>query len=76
MDLVTLRAVEEFEKVLPITLDVVKLGGRAGLMVGKDQIEKAKLLSPNFEWKQPVKVPAGEARVLLAGTKVVNGEPK
>lgn len=76
VDLVTLRAVEEFEKVLPITLDVVKLGGRAGLMVGKDQIEKAKLLSPNFEWKQPVKVPAGEARVLLAGTKVVNGEPK
>jgi 16S rRNA (guanine527-N7)-methyltransferase len=75
VDLVILRAVEEFEKVLPIALDLVKFGGRAGLMVGRDQIKKAKLLSSELEWKQPVKVPGAESRVLLIGTKIVNDEP-
>lgn len=71
-DLVTLRAVEDFDKVLPIALGLVKPGGRLALMVGRTQMDKAKLLPSKVEWNQPIYVPGGESRVLAVGTKIVN----
>jgi 16S rRNA (guanine527-N7)-methyltransferase len=70
-DLVTLRAVEKFNETLSIALDLVKPGGRIGLMIGRTQVETANHLA-HFSWEQPVKVPGGESRVLLVGTKIVN----
>src|SRR6185503_6163459 len=75
-DLITLRAVEEFERALRIALDLVKVGGRVALMVGQAQVEKARLLSSDFKWEQPAKVPEGQSRVLLVGTKIVNVEQR
>lgn len=73
-DLITLRAVEEFEKALTTSFGLVKSGGRVALMIGRTQVEKARLVGPDFEWKQPLRVPQGHARVLLVGIKRVNVE--
>ena len=73
-DLITLRAVEEFDKVLTTASGLVRPGGRIALMVGQAQVEIAKLQSASFQWEQPVKVPGGESRVLLVGVKLVNVE--
>ena len=75
VDLVTLRAVEKFEEALSIALDLVRPGGRIGLMIGRTQVVPAKHLAGHFDWEQPLKVPGSESRVLLAGTKIVNDAP-
>jgi 16S rRNA (guanine527-N7)-methyltransferase len=73
-DLVTLRAVEEFDKALPTASGLVKLGGRIALMIGRSQAERARQAAQNLEWSVPVNVPGGESRLLLTGTKIVNVE--
>lgn len=75
VDLVTLRAVEKFEEALSIALDLVRPGGRIGLMIGRTQVDSAKHLAGHFDWEQPLKVSGSELRVLLAGTKIVNDAP-
>lgn len=69
-DLVTLRAVEQFQRVLPYTFNLVKIGGRLGLMIGESQIKAARELSPEVSWKQPIRIPGGHSRWLLIGTKL------
>ena len=76
VDLVTLRAVEKFDEVLTIALDLVRPGGRIGLMIGQAQLETARRVGSHFGWEQPLKVPGGQSRVLLIGTKDVNEELK
>ena len=73
-DLVTLRAVEEFDKALPTASGLVKLGGRIALMIGRSQAERARQAAQNLEWSAPVNVPGGESRILFTGTKIVNVE--
>ena len=68
-DLVTLRAVEQFEKVLPYALKLVKPGGRLGLMIGTAQIDLAKWLLPKVDWRPPLQVPGGHSRTLYVGIK-------
>lgn len=70
--LVTMRAVERFEKALPTAVKLVEPGGRVALMIGTMQVAQAKSLAKDVEWGQPVVVPRGHSRVLLAGTKAVN----
>jgi len=76
VDFVTLRAVEKFDEALSIALELVRPGGRIGLMIGQTQLETARRLGLHFEWEQPLKVPGGESRILLLGTNVVDDEPK
>lgn len=68
-DVVTLRAVEQFARVLPHIFNLVKVGGRLGLMIGKSQIEEAEQLAPEIKWEQPVRIPGSNSRSLLIGTK-------
>jgi 16S rRNA (guanine527-N7)-methyltransferase len=65
-DLVTLRAVEKFDEVLPAAARLVRAGGRLALLIGSGQIGAAHQL-PEFDWQEPVKVPQSRTRVLLAG---------
>lgn len=65
-DLVTLRAVEKFDQVLPIAAHLVKPGGRLALLIGTGQIGSAHQL-PEFDWQEPIKVPQSRTRVLLVG---------
>ena len=75
-DLVTLRAVEKFESVLPVAAALVRTGGRMGLMIGAAQVPRVLSSLGTVEWGKPMQVPGAHARVLLIGTKTVNVEEK
>lgn len=69
-ELVTMRAVEKFERALPIALGLVAAGGRTGLMIGAGQVQATKDRGRDFSWAEPVAVPGGHLRVLLVGTRI------
>jgi 16S rRNA (guanine527-N7)-methyltransferase len=69
-DLVTLRAVERFADVLPIAARLVRDQGRLGLLIGSAQVEQAKHLLPNFDWREALPIPQSSARVVLEGQKL------
>ena len=70
-DLVTMRAVEVFARSLPVALNLAKVGGRLGLMIGASQVSAAKAATPGVAWEDAVRIPGSESRVLLIGTKSV-----
>lgn len=65
-DLVTLRAVEAFDDILPVAGDLVRPGGRLALFVTVRQIGIAHRL-PHFDWQPPLPVPGSRSRVVLQG---------
>lgn len=67
--LVTMRAVERFERALPTALGLADGGGRIGLMIGSAQLTQVSALSAGVEWSLPVAIPGGHSRILLVGTK-------
>lgn len=75
-DLVTMRAVEKFEAVLPVAISLVKREGRLALMIGEAQVAGVRRLCPKLKWNTPIHVPGGHSRVLLVGTKSDNVEPE
>jgi 16S rRNA (guanine527-N7)-methyltransferase len=68
--LVTLRAVERFDAVLPATANLVAASGRVALLVGGAQVERARQLLPTFVWQHPVSIPLSSNRVLLLGKRI------
>lgn len=66
-DLVTMRAVEKFERSLPAAARLVAPVGRLALLVGAAQVDAARRLVPSFHWQAPLAVPQSEQRVLLVG---------
>jgi 16S rRNA (guanine527-N7)-methyltransferase len=66
-DVVTLRAVEHFDQILPIATRLVKPSGRLALLIGSDQRALALDLAPNFHWEPPASVPLATSRILLVG---------
>ena len=73
-NVVMLRAVEKFDRVLPLALRLVSAGGRLALLIGSSQVDVAKGLAQEAEWQAPVVIPSGHSRVLLVGTKMVKVE--
>lgn len=69
-DIVTMRAVERFEHVLPVAAAIVRTGGRLGLMIGAAQVPRVLSSLNTFQWGTPTQVPGGHARVLITGTKI------
>ena len=68
-DLVTLRAVEQFKRALPIAADLVTPSGRLCLLVGEGQVPTARqALGANWTWQKPIAVPLSADRVVLVGT--------
>ena len=64
-DLVTLRAVEKFETVLPVAARLVEPGGRLCLLIGSSQLDSArKLLGETWTWHEPHPVPQSSRRVV------------
>jgi 16S rRNA (guanine527-N7)-methyltransferase len=70
-ELVTMRAVERFEKTLPIAARLAEPGGRIALMIGAAQVDQATELAKDVKWQQPIHVPGGHSRILLVGTKEI-----
>ena len=66
-DLVTMRAVERFERALPVAAGLVAGGGRLGLLIGAEQIGTAQALLPTLRWQPSIAIPQSTARVLLVG---------
>jgi 16S rRNA (guanine527-N7)-methyltransferase len=66
-DLVTLRAVEKFSKILPISRTLVNPNGRLAILISGQQIKAARTLAPNLRWNDPIEVPLSADRTLLVG---------
>jgi len=63
---VTLRAVEKFDRILPMAAQLAT-GGRLALLIGSVQVETAHKLVPHQTWSEPLPIPHSLARVLLVG---------
>ena len=66
-DLVTLRAVERFESILPVAASLLDNHAILALLVGEAQVEVAHGLLPNLTWRDPISIPGSRERVLLIG---------
>jgi 16S rRNA (guanine527-N7)-methyltransferase len=68
-DVVTLRAVERFESVLPAAAGLVVPGGRLALLIGSTQQSAARHGLPDLSWSGPIPIPLSQSRVLLFAHK-------
>ena len=68
-DLVTMRAVERFERALPVAAGLVCPGGRLALLIGAEQAGAAQAILSDFQWQTSIAIPQSTARVLLLATK-------
>ena len=66
-DLVTLRAVERFEHILPVARGLLRPAGRVALLIGRPQVEVARSLLPDLDWQTEIAIPSSQSRVLLVG---------
>ena len=64
---ITLRAVEKFERVLPVAARLVRPPGQLALLIGAGQVPTAQKLLANFRWETPVAVPQSRERAALLG---------
>lgn len=68
-DVVTLRAVERFVKILPVALTLLAPSGRLALLIGREQIEVLPR-DVGIVWEPPIRVPESASRVLCIGRKI------
>ena len=68
-DIVTMRAVEQFESVLSVAARLVRPGGTLALLIGSPQVAVARSLLPGFDWTPEIPIPMSQSRVLLAGVR-------
>jgi 16S rRNA (guanine527-N7)-methyltransferase len=61
---VTLRAVERFESILPVAANLVAPGGRLALLIGQSQLPPAQSALPALNWSDPIAIPASQSRAL------------
>jgi 16S rRNA (guanine527-N7)-methyltransferase len=66
-DVVTLRAVERFERILAVAFSLVKPGGRIALLIGEAQVEAAQLCLRRVIWQDPLPIPLTRTGRLLIG---------
>jgi 16S rRNA (guanine527-N7)-methyltransferase len=63
-DIITLRAVERFETILPTAVSLVAPGGRLALLISSAQLSQLSTITPDLVWLAPIPVPKSDARVL------------
>lgn len=71
--IVTMRAVERFERALPVAARLVRPGGLLALLIGESQVQTAAQVLPGFSWQASIPVPCSTARVLLVGRQPTPG---
>ncbi len=72
-DVVTLRAVERFDSILPVAAGLLGPGGRLAILVGEAQVKRVGSLVPDLTLAEPVKLPLSSNRVLIMGVKNQSG---
>jgi 16S rRNA (guanine527-N7)-methyltransferase len=68
-DVITLRAVERFETILPVAARLVSSAGRLALLIGSSQLAAAQSRLPDLIWSDPLPIPGSSARVLAVATR-------
>lgn len=68
-DVVTLRAVERLESILPMAASLVDASGCLAMLIGKAQVRGTRELLQGLQWGDPVRLPLSESRVLILGSK-------
>jgi 16S rRNA (guanine527-N7)-methyltransferase len=63
-DIVTLRAVERFDSVLPTAGALLAPRGRLALLISASQLKTLQARLPAFRWDSPIPVPASQSRLL------------
>lgn len=71
-DVVTLRAVERFDSILPAAANLVRPGGRMAILIGENQVPRAQTLVKGFQWSNPVRLPLSSNRCLIIGRNESN----
>jgi len=66
-DVVTLRAIEKFATILPMTIQLVAPRGRLALLIGESQGQQTRNLEPSLQWSEPLSLPGSLNRILLLG---------
>ena len=69
-DVVTLRAVEKFETILPVAAGLVNQTGKLAVLIGRPQVTQAQNLLKNWVFEAFAVVPGSESRVILVGNHV------
>ena len=76
-DVVTLRAVEKFEAVLPLAASLLRVRAqesatdrRLALLIGAGQEQVARKLVRGFSWTAPIPTPGSANRILLLGSLI------
>jgi 16S rRNA (guanine527-N7)-methyltransferase len=64
-DVVTLRAVERFESILPVAAGLVVPAGRLAMLIGDAQV----MLIPDLQRAEPIRLPLSSNRVLIISRK-------
>jgi 16S rRNA (guanine527-N7)-methyltransferase len=63
-DIVTVRAVEHFDTILPIAARLLKPSGRLAAMISSAQLPSLSVLTPHLQWSSPIPIPQSQSRVL------------
>jgi 16S rRNA (guanine527-N7)-methyltransferase len=66
-DILTVRAIERFEWMLPRLLKLLKPTGQIGLLIGDSQAESVRCALNEIRWCEPRPIPLSRNRVLLIG---------
>jgi 16S rRNA (guanine527-N7)-methyltransferase len=70
-DLVMFRAVERFDRILPVAFGLVKPGGRIALLIGETQVGEAESALPTVSWTTPIQIPLTRNGKLLIGRAAI-----
>jgi 16S rRNA (guanine527-N7)-methyltransferase len=73
-DIVTLRAVEQFETILPTAAKLVAPQGRLALLIGSSQLTQAQAALPAFTWSKPEPIPASHSAILAIACNSTGNE--
>jgi len=67
--LVTLRAVERLELILPVAAGLLASNGRMAILVGEAQVRGIREMLPRLQWAEPARLPLSTNRVLIIGSQ-------
>ena len=66
-DVLTLRAVERFQDVLPTAVKLIGTSGRVALLIGSSQL--GEIQAAGLSWQAPLPIPLSRSRVLVIGSR-------
>ena len=69
---VTLRAVEHFDSILPVAANLVAPGGRLALLIGQTQLPRAQSALPALNWSTPIAIPSSQTRVFAIACNLLS----